>query len=349
MRYSAAKSLFLAIVISALVYFLYNIANLPGHAETSQSANTESAATVTNISASQELTKNMEEILNLVDKEDPRKALAALAARMKDSRVVFRNCHAIAHEIGRAAYTKYQDFVEAMKYGDFVCSNGYLHGVIEARFAKTKNIFTEIKQICNNYKEGLGRCYHGVGHGIMYYTANDLPRSLSICETYSHASARGRCYEGVFMENFVSTDNAHPSKYRDSKNPFYPCQTQQGRHKPYCYFYAPAHFLNLNGDDYFAALKWCGTAESGYKNSCARGLGSLAMKYNIDQPGDVEKICLSGGSNQTFDHCVRGMTSYFLTYHDRLSKAREMCAALEQRSKPHCEKEVRSKIGQFRE
>ncbi len=170
-------------------------------------------------------TKNLNDLLRIVQNQDPNVALRELQHRMDKDTYVFKNCHALAHEIGHAGYKKYNDFAVAMSYQDATCSDGYLHGVIEERFVGVTDIFGEMKKVCKNYTALAGRCYHGVGHGIMFYTANNLPKALTICKTYT-GMPRGRCYEGVFMENFISGTKAHPSSYLDPKNPMYPCPSE---------------------------------------------------------------------------------------------------------------------------
>src|SRR5258708_416975 len=296
-------------------------------------------------------TKNLDAkiqaIIKIVDTKDPLAALNELNSQMKTDKEIFKNCHGIAHEIGHRAYDKYKNFAEAMKYQNVVCSDGYLHGVIEQRFFYAKNpeaILSDMKTVCDGVKES-GRCYHGVGHGLMYYFANDLPKVLDVCDKYKNA-AQGRCYEGAFMENFLSDAVIHPSVYLDSKNSLYPCPTELSRYKSYCYFYAPIYYLSLHSNYYAAALEWCTTAEKVGVPECIRGVGSLAMKYNIDQPKAVEAICNRAKNKQQTSSCIDGMVSYYLTFYDHLSKAIDMCATMELKNQPACNAAVdrRSKL-----
>ncbi len=96
----------------------------------------------------------------------------------------------MVREIGHAAYEKYDDFGKAMKYQDELCSSGYVHGVIEERFAQSGDILTDMKTMCADYRAGgylQWQCYHGIGHGVMYYTSNDLP-APSKCATLPKTS-----------------------------------------------------------------------------------------------------------------------------------------------------------------
>jgi hypothetical protein len=290
-------------------------------------------------------TKNLNELLKLVDDQDPRMALAELQHRMDTDSYMFQNCHAMAHEIGHEAYKKYNDFVTALSYEDVTCSDGYLHGIIEERFSNVTDIYGEMKKVCAGYTKGLDRCYHGVGHGVMYYTANDLPRALQICKTYK-GFAQKRCNEGVFMENFISGSKEHPSKYLDPKNITYPCPEQSLGYKDFCYFYVPYYFLHLHNYDYTAAAAWCSTVESGYVSTCVRGVGSIAMKYHIKDPKYVEAICDTSVPS-AHSACISGMVSYYLTFTSNLAEVSKMCTLLEPANKIFCDNAVKQRENKF--
>ncbi len=61
-------------------------------------------------------TKNLNDLLKIVQNQDPNIALHELQHRMDTDPYVFKNCHALAHEIGHAGYKKYNDFAVAMSY-----------------------------------------------------------------------------------------------------------------------------------------------------------------------------------------------------------------------------------------
>ena len=296
-----------------------------------------------------EYSKNLNDLIGIVNNQDPRAALQELSRRMQTNQVVFQNCHVMAHTIGRTAYKKYNDFDIALKYQDTTCSDGYLHGVIEARFASLADDFNatinELKTMCSKYTYA-DRCWHGTGHGLMFYTGNNLPKALSLCNTYSSSRAQRRCYEGVFMENFLSDPDAHPTAYADAKYPFKPCMAQSGRYKATCYFYVPIYYLGLHANDYKEAVQWCEGAESGYSDACVKGVGSLAMKYNIDDPKYVESLC-SVANPDDIPSCIDGMVSYYLTFTGNLSKTAQLCTQLEAGNIPSCRAAVKRNIALF--
>jgi hypothetical protein len=284
-----------------------------------------------------ELSQNLADLLSLVDHRDPTVALQELARRMKSSPIVFKNCHGLAHEIGHEAYKKYNDFALAMQYQDSVCADGYLHGVIEERFRFARSmaaVLREMRTICKRTGKEAGRCYHGVGHGLMFFFENNLPKALLACRIYN-GGARHRCYEGAFMDNFLADGILHPSRYLDSSNPFYPCPTELSGLQPYCYFYAPIYFLRLHNNDYVAALRWCASNPAAV-HVCMKGVGSLAMKYSIADPRSAERTCTQSPTRDEAADCIQGMASYYRTFTGDAAAVRTMCLQLERTNQLVC-------------
>ena len=292
-----------------------------------------------------------EEITALAREEDPRVALERLRQEIKTNDALSRSCHPLVHDIGHAAYEKYGDFGEAMKYQDEVCNSGYLHGIIESRFEESDDVFADMKTMCDPYPQGsyLGwQCYHGLGHGAMFYTANDLPRSLEMCDGFESAFGRVNCANGVFMENFNADQKLHLSDYLKERDPFYPCAEQAHRHKADCYLYAPTYFLSLERGGYAAALEWCKGAEAGFESWCAYGVGTQAMKENLNDPELVESVCMNGDPEQTAP-CIEGMAGLYINHHGSLEPARDLCARLEKSNRPACFDSVQAHSGLFRD
>jgi hypothetical protein len=105
-----------------------------------------------------------------------------------------------------------------MKYRDELCNSGYLHGIIESKFSQSEDVFADMKAMCGRYEPGRymsWQCYHGIGHGAMFYTSNDLPRSLEMCDGFEDEFERSSCANGVFMENFNTEQRpTSPSTWR---------------------------------------------------------------------------------------------------------------------------------------
>lgn len=275
--------------------------------------------------SSAEYAKIRDNLITIEDNKSPREALDELAKLISADDKVARSCHGLAHELGNHAFIKYNDVTTALSYQDDVCGSGYIHGVIEAKLTGSKDILTEMMTICP--ATNAGKCYHGVGHGLMYYTDNDLPKSLTMCDRYEDLSARVSCGEGVFMENFSTDRKLHHSKYLSVDNTFYPCNEQEAFYKSICYFYAPSFFLELHKNDYPRALAWCNTAEPAYRLTCINGVGSRAIKQNIHNPQYVEELCSHGKTDET-TACLDGMVSYYLVHYSSAEKTQLMCQTL---------------------
>lgn len=287
-------------------------------------------------------------LITVVHEDGPKVALEELAKLMEKSPGVLRTCHGLVHEIGRQAYRMYDDFPKALMFENDVCGSGYLHGVIEARFENVENIFSEIKVICDEYTspQTVGKCYHGVGHGLMFYTQNDLPKSIELCNSFDTTEKKVRCGEGVFMENFATNQDLHPSIYVDPKDPLYPCAEHADMYQAICYYYAPLYYLSLHEDAYTKALVWCETAETGFGAICARGVGSRIMKQHIADPVFVETTCMQGPEH-FISSCLDGMVSYHLVNFDSVSKAKEMCTLLLPKNQLGCFISVENRKGNF--
>jgi plastocyanin len=340
---------------SPLMAFLTNayertISALVGVREDSASAGKARAEASRDESSEERYEERKDEFLALVRDENPRVALDRMREEIETNDALSRSCHALVHEIGRAAYEKHGDFGEAMKYRDELCNSGYLHGVIESHFSQSEDVFAEMKTMCDGYRQSSylsWQCYHGLGHGVMFYTANDLPRSLEMCERFKSDFGRTSCVNGVFMENFNTEQKLHVSKFLTKDDPFYPCPKQPERYKSDCYLYAPTYFLNLNHDDYAGALDWCEGAEAGYESTCSRGVGGETMKENMNDPKFVEATCMSGGPQQVVP-CVEGMVGLYINHSGSLEPARELCAELEVSNQRTCYGTVETYAGLFR-
>ncbi len=289
------------------------------------------------------------EFTEMARREDPGIALQAVESAAKSDSAAVDYCHLLTHEIGHVAYEKYGDFSKAMQYQNNVCNSGFLHGVIESHFPKSENVFSDMETVCA--RDRLGslssvNCYHGVGHGLMYYTSNDLPRSLDMCDSYGNEFARSHCAIGVFMENVNTDGKLHPSKFIREDNLFYPCGEQELHFKHECYFYTAKRYLTLYPDDYIGALRWCEGAEIFFRSTCAKAVGGYAMKRNSDSPKYVEGVCMSNKKSQR-SPCLDGMVIFTVSYFRSLESAEALCAQLEPYNQRACHRAVRAKSSLF--
>lgn len=285
----------------------------------------------------------------LAQSENPKIALAALREEIKTNAPLLRSCHGLVHEIGHQAYETYKEFGEAMKYQDEICNSGYLHGIIESHFSKSTDLFWSMDSVCEKYRPGsfIGwECFHGVGHGVMYFTGDDLPRSIKLCTAYQTEFARSNCLNGVFMENFNADQKLHVSRYLKSSDPLYPCGEQSEENKVHCYFYAPTYYLSINTNKYEQALNWCNTAEKAHRETCVRGVGSQAMKENINNPKLVEAACQSSASGFQ-SACIHGMITLYINHYGAIGPAQTMCSTLARSSRNICAQVIKQNAPTF--
>lgn len=279
-----------------------------------------------------------DELFSLMAAKDARAALDALHERVETDGPTARSCHLLAHELGQKAYGTYGDFAKALSFNRSMCNSGYLHGIIEARLKGSVDVFADMKTLCNAYAEGSfagWECYHGVGHGLMFYTDNDLPRSIAACDAYETDFKRSNCANGVFMENFNSDQKLHRSAWLKD-NSFYPCGEQEERHKGSCYFYAPEHYLFIHKNDYQSALAWCRGAETPvYESVCVQNVAGNAIVQHIKNPKGVESLCMSAPEHQKTP-CLAGMVSLYINHFGALAPARELCGQLEPENRSLC-------------
>lgn len=276
-----------------------------------------------------EYTGHREAIRKLVEEQDPRAALDYIK-KMKSEGKVEYECHELTHEVGNLAYEKYRDPIVALTYKIRVCGYGYIHGVIEEYINDTPDAMEILQGLCQKYPNERDEfeCYHGVGHGLMIYSSNDVPAALAVCDQYQEDKAKSLCGVGVFMENFMA-DKAHQSRYVKPDDPLYPCSEQKDIYKQRCYEMAPMHYLAVKRGDFSSMLAWCDTVEGRFKSSCARGTIFSIVHYTEDSK-IIEQFCQSS-TEELRDPCIRGFVRYRLDALPMLAdeaardKVRESC------------------------
>jgi hypothetical protein len=278
--------------------------------------------------------------LALVRDRDPAAALAELADAIDRSGAEANACHELLHELGRASYEKYGDLAAALRFRDEICVSGYVHGVLEAYLGTSVDVFAALEAACSGSAapsyEGW-ECFHGIGHGLMYFSGNDLPRSVSLCDGLPAPDwAKGACANGAYMENFNADQEDHVSAYLDPSRPLHPCPEQPDAYKDHCVMNAPIAMLRANGGDGIAALRTCDEAERAFRESCYYGVGAQVARRNIGSPERAEEACIGGGPVRA-PSCLVGMVGHYVsTYYDIERTAREVCARLPSRTREAC-------------
>lgn len=292
------------------------------------------------------------EFYKIVDEQDPHIALLEAQRRSGIDNRLANVCHQLVHDIGHRAYEKYGDFGIAMQYADVSCNVGYIHGVAETHFDHIDDIKNEVKTICASYlpDKTIGwECRHGIGHGLMWATDNDVNESLKYCDTFDDKNALQACYTGVFMENFNTNELYHPSEFLDSENPFTLCENIGNKYKSDCNHYAIHYYIRANGNDFQKGLARCAETKYFAREDCASGVGDLAIKENINKPKDIEKMCMTAKTTNMQSSCIRGMTGLYTNHYGSVEKGMEMCSTLEMENKGICLKHIQSVPSNFYE
>lgn len=283
-------------------------------------------------------------LLALVHEQSPQYALNELFRLMQQEPAVANDCHPFVHAIGHEAYNLYNDFGTAMEFQSELCNSGYIHGVIEEHFESSHNPLTEMQTLCDVYTPNSylqWQCFHGVGHGVMFYSQNDLPFSVTACRDLSTPFAQDSCVNGVFMENFNLDQKNHISPFVNPADPFYPCAEQQEQDRATCYVYAPTYWFFLHkdlpqDDRYIQGIEWCHTLDQPWQDVCMTGVGSHMMKENIQSPSIVEEYCEEADESGE-KQCISGMATLYLFHSGNREQAEQFCSQLKKIHQPSCQ------------
>ncbi len=274
-------------------------------------------------------------VTEIVAKEGARPALDMLRRIAEGNTSLAGECHGLAHIIGHDALGKY-GFEEALTFEDDICGSGYLHGVIESHFAKTDE--EDVPALfANTCAPQSGKCFHGLGHGVMDVYDNDIDRSLALCHSLTQIFQQIQCAEGVFMEHFASDGTGHPSPLLTPDDPYQACRTRRDADRGVCAFYAPRYFLRLHPGAYDDALRWCDTIDVDSRPACLKGVGSAAMKVHVAEPKVAIAACATlEGEDYTL--CMEGLVSYRIVHFASTQAGREFCRLLPHDDERACER-----------
>jgi mono/diheme cytochrome c family protein len=280
---------------------------------------------------------------NLAYKEGPKAALDKLDELSRTVPVVLGDCHPIAHKIGAGGLLKYEgDVGKAFAAGNGTCGSGYYHGLLQwklagvkadqvAGVARTACESPEIKSNAFNYYQ----CDHGLGHGLMLYTAYDLPQALDFCHQLVTEFDKVACSGGVFMENQSSSFGLR-TKWLSTKNLLYPCNSKlvQRRDKLYCYLLVTSHILPNVGGDWQKTADWCRKSERGWVETCFESYGRDVSGAAVRNPDRIRALCAHAGSGEK--SCLYGAARDILNNDAKDMAAKTLCEAVERRFRSRC-------------
>ncbi len=285
---------------------------------------------------------------HIVLDSDPHEAIHTLREDSQKDLRVMALCHDVLHVIGHTAYAKYGSFKEAVIYQEDFCNSGYIHGLFESYFKTAKDPLEGLSEQCSEYGGGkrlfdLWQCHHGIGHGFMYLTGGDLDESLELCQTsLKDEESISSCQNGAYMELFNSEVLPKEKKFIDADNPFSTCETRE-MGKADCYLYIPTYLSQIKGKDFVDIVKECSRAEDGYESVCIQGVGSEAIKRNMNNVESVLSVCKLAGSKKNEQACIGGAVSMYMNQEGSLKAGKELCEQMSGRNREACNATVASK------
>jgi hypothetical protein len=136
------------------------------------------------------------------------------------------------------------------------------------------------------------QCLHGLGHGLMIFSADQLPWALSMCSKLDNGWSQQSCSGGVFMENFnQSPAMPFKSSYVKQRDLLYPCDWVQTKYKFYCYLQVTQHILSATGYDWKRTASICATAKYPWNGICYQSLGRDASGASQYKPARAYDYC----------------------------------------------------------
>jgi mono/diheme cytochrome c family protein len=280
---------------------------------------------------------------NLSDHEGPRKALALLRQKMATDPAIEATCHPIAHTIGAGALLRYHGNVgKAFGEGDPTCGSGYYHGLLQWKLAgvRADEVAAVASSVCHEEEIQVNafiyyQCNHGLGHGLMLYTALDLPKALAYCHQLKTNEDSVMCSGGVFMENQSSSFGLR-TKWLSQKNLLYPCNSRlvERRDKLYCYLLVTSHILpNVNGD-WKKTADWCRKSERAWVQFCFQSYGRDVAGNAGRDPQGMKELCAQAGSGE--NECIYGAVRDVMNNNAQDPNGKAFCEVVKPQFRGYC-------------
>lgn len=269
---------------------------------------------------------------NLVRNKGIAAAFADLKTRYTESDYVQSQCHPLTHVLGRTEAEKFTKVSAAYTYGDSFCWSGYYHGVLEtfAHRIGIQNLPSQINNVCTDlntdgkYGFNYYNCVHGLGHGLMAITDDQLFKSLDYCSNLKGDWEQQSCGGGVYMENVIADGLNHVTNYLDPKRPLYPCSDSPDKYKNTCYLMQTSYMLKVNGGDFGQTFTWCRDAGT-YQATCDQSLGRDASGRSVSNGPKTKATCDLGSSDDEKTNCVIGAVKDFISYFHSDIQAKAFC------------------------
>ena len=279
---------------------------------------------------------------NLAYEDGPGAALRKLAEMQADP-TVGGICHPIAHKIGAGGLLHFEgDVGKAFADGDATCGSGFYHGLLQWKLAgvRAEEVAGVAASVCHDDEIQANafiyyQCNHGLGHGLMLYTALDLPKALDYCHQLQTEQDSIMCSGGVFMENQSSSFGLR-TKWLKKTNLLYPCDSNlvERRDKLYCYLLVTSHILpNVNGD-WKKTADWCRKSERGWVQYCFQSYGRDVAGNAGRDPQGMKELCAQAGSGEK--ECIYGAVRDVMNNNAQDPNGKAFCEAVKPQFRGYC-------------
>jgi len=246
--------------------------------------------------------------------------------------------HQVAHMLGRVAIERAHN--DPLVFRE--CRPGFLsgcqHGVMEGYFATHPPVDSaSLAALCTRVAPSsppiaIHECAHGMGHGVVEVTGEDIDRALGLCGALGNGDLWRECTDGVFM-SAVQSDIA--SFVKGGRNNGRRCDRFDKRYAPSCWSYEAAFSLTRDAKDLTKSLAECDDAPSNAVAACYWGFGKQSAGLYPDQPDRIASACREGKSNRGAD-CRAGAVAYYTDVSWTADGAVSFCRILKPNEKNDC-------------
>jgi len=285
---------------------------------------------------------------NLAYRQGPEAAVALLGSDLAhDVPAVRGDCHTITHFIGSATLARYDnDPAKALAHGSMLCGSGFYHGIVMYALRATrtpKELVARVRSLCADravLKTTFLRyqCVHGLGHGLMIFSGDNLPWSLTMCDKLADRWNQQSCSGGVFMQNFNPPSRMSPfrSTYVRKQDALYPCDWKgvATRYKYYCYLQVTEHVLEATSYDWKRTAATCAKADPPWSSVCFQSYGRDAAGASSYHAAAAYKRCAFTGTHLA--DCVFGVVRDFVNNDTRATRGARFCGLVTAKLRGYC-------------
>lgn len=263
-------------------------------------------------------------------------------------------CHVLAHELGVYEVSLDPDNwldVIAMAPPDNLCSNGFSHGAIVARFndevltpEELDVVLEDLAIACEPRDDWdptdliKAICYHGIGHVLIHMTEADVDLSVKACEVVAlkddGSDYRTLCEEGVYMqlfqplepEDYALIDQLPEAPTKENLPQW--CAENSNTDGQYgaCWREAwPLFYRDLFTPE--AVINYCSQLSLAQgQEDCYVTVFTIHARHNLDKPDKMADMCNNVPTEYQGMCLGRGANAYPEENHELIPNAIDMCS-----------------------